>query len=42
MRKVFHAKAYGRFIEAKSRRKKIQKNTKAPIFLEAILALETI
>ena len=42
MTTVFHAWPYGRFIEIQSnlRRKKLHRRIKAPIFLEAVLALE--
>ena len=44
MKTVFHAKSYSRFIETTNhlRRKKLRKLIKAPIFLEAALAIETL
>ena len=42
MTTVFHAWPYGRFIGIQSnlRRKKLLEQIKAPIFLEAVLAIE--
>ena len=42
MTAVFHAWPYGRFIEIQSnlRRKKLHRTNQAPIFLEAVLAIE--
>ena len=44
MKTVFYARSYSRFIEAPRnvRRKKLNEKIKAPIFLEAALAIETL
>ena len=42
MKTAFHARSYGRFIEIKSnlRKKNFIERIKAPIFLEAVVAIE--
>ena len=44
LKTVFYARSYSRFIEAPSnlKRKKLRVQIKAPIFLEAALAIETL
>ena len=44
MQTVFYARSYSSFLKAPSnlRRKKLHEQIKAPIFLEAALALETL
>ena len=44
MTTVFHAKPYGRFIEVRttSRERNFLEQIKAPIFVEAVLAIDTL
>ena len=43
MTTVFHAKPYGRFIEVRTTsRERNLEQIKAPIFLEAVLAIDTL
>ena len=44
MKRVSHARPHSRFIETTSnlKRKKLHQQMKAPIFLEAVLAIETL
>ena len=44
MTTFFYARLYGRFVQIQSniRKKKLQKQIKAPVFLEAVSAIEII